>query len=143
MSLNLAFHFTPEDRALVIGFGPEGGAVTCPADVEYFAATMEARCQLLKQRVHLFFDLTHLNVAADLVGPFNVAKRSLCDRFALTVWHCGPARRAGDDAQRVHPPGEEAQPVPHPRRRPGRLPQGAAARHALMGREAPIAAAPW
>jgi len=58
MSLNLAFHFTPEDRALVIGFGPEGGAVTCPADVEYFAATMEARCQLLKQRVHLFFDLT-------------------------------------------------------------------------------------
>ena len=89
MSLNLAFHFTPDDRALVIGFAPEGGAVSCSADVEYFAATLEARCQLLKQRVHLFFDLTNLSVDAELVAPFSAAKRALCEKFALSVWHCG------------------------------------------------------
>jgi hypothetical protein len=89
MSLNLAFHFAPDERALVVGFAPGGGAVDCQADVEYFTATLEARCKLLKQRVHFFFDLTHLAVEAELVEPFTAAKRALCERHALSVWHCG------------------------------------------------------
>jgi hypothetical protein len=96
MSLNLDFHFTPDERALVIGFAPGGGVVGCQADVDFFTATLEARCKPLKQRVHFFFDLTHLAVEAELVEAFSAAKRALCARYAHSVWHCG-----GELAERV------------------------------------------
>ena len=88
MGLTLSFHYQPDERALVIGFA-QGAGIACQADVDYFSATLSSRCQHVKQRVHLFFDLGNLTVQADLVESFIEAKRELADRFAQTVWHFG------------------------------------------------------
>jgi hypothetical protein len=96
MTLALTFHFEPADLSLQVGFSPQGGRVGSEADVRSFVALVEARFALLKQKLHLFFDLTHLEVEASRVEDFNEARRCLCEQFSLSVWHFG-----GSLAERV------------------------------------------
>ena len=89
MGLSLTCRYEADDLVVHLGFAPGGGRVSTRGDVAAFVAAAEARCTPLKQKVHLFFDLTNLTVEAEQVEAFVAAKRELCDRFALSAWHYG------------------------------------------------------
>jgi len=129
------FQFEPTIRALHIGFAPGGGAFGSVDAVRAFTLAVESRCTLLKRKVHLFFDLTNLEIKADQVEAFTAAKRALTDRFGLSTLALRRASgRAGDDPQRLRAPGPQALPVPRPGGCGRRLPpRGRARRSRNLG----------
>lgn len=95
MAATLQFSFDLEDRILFVGFAA-GSELLSPEDLDVFVDEVAARCEAAAQRLHLFFDLSNLTVAAELVEHFGARKRALCERFALSTWHFG-----GNLAERV------------------------------------------
>lgn len=95
MAAMLTFSFEQDERILFIGFAA-GSELATPDDLDELEEQITSRCEAGRQRVHFFFDLANLVVAADLVEHFGARKRGLCDRFALSTWHFG-----GNLAERV------------------------------------------
>ena len=89
MGLSLTCRYDSDELIVHLAFASGAGCVASRADVEAFRGAVESRCQPLKQKVHLFFDLTNLAVEAEQVEAFTLAKRELCGRFALSTWHYG------------------------------------------------------
>ena len=96
MGLSLTCRYDADDLVVYLGFAAGAGRLSTKADLEAFRSALEARCVPLKQKVHLFFDLTNLAVEAEQVEAFIAVKRELCTRFGLTTWHYG-----GELAERV------------------------------------------
>ncbi|HCF59413.1 MAG TPA: hypothetical protein DFS52_15650 [Myxococcales bacterium] len=95
MAAKLTFGFEQDERILFIGFAA-GSELATPEDLDELEGQIASRCEAVRQRVHLFFDLANLVVASGLVEHFGARKRALCDRFALSTWHFG-----GNLAERV------------------------------------------
>ncbi|HEY3450048.1 MAG TPA: hypothetical protein VGK67_27090 [Myxococcales bacterium] len=91
MGLSLTCRYEADELVVHLGFAPDGGRVASGADVHAFRSAAEARCSPLKQKVHLFFDLTNLTVEAEQVEAFSASKRELSARFGLSTWHYGGA----------------------------------------------------
>jgi hypothetical protein len=95
MADQLQFSYDANLRAHQIGFAA-GWELRSAEDLALFSSELTRRCEGLKQRVHYFFDLTNLRVAAEFVEQFGEAKRGLCAQYALSTWHFG-----GSLAERV------------------------------------------